>query len=50
MKRKTDEEIRARIAEHQQSVDEEEESGHTGGEDWLLAGMRKDELSWVLGE
>jgi len=48
--RKTDEEIRARIAEHQKAAEEEELNGGNGSEDWLLSKVAKGELEWVLGE
>lgn len=48
--RKTELEIRERIAIHQQEVEEEELNGGNGSEDWLLAAMARDELRWVLGE
>ena len=47
---KTEEEIRARIAIHQQAVDEEELNGGDGNEDWMLAAKSIIELRWVLGE
>lgn len=49
-RRKTDDEIRARIAEHQVVVDEEELNGGQGNEDWSLAIQAIGELRWVMGE
>jgi len=47
---KTEQEIRERIAEHQQAVDEEEDNGGRGSEGWLLLKTAQSELRWVLGE
>jgi hypothetical protein len=49
--RRTDEEIRERIAMWQQAIEEEMENGGSGGEDWWReAKTAIRELSWVLGE
>ena len=49
MPRKTDEEIRARIAQAQRDIDEELDNGLVGGEDWAEAVTTKQTLEWVMG-
>ena len=49
-RRRTDEEVRERIAEHQKAIEWEEERGREGGMGWLLTATKMDELRWVLGE
>lgn len=48
--RRTDDEIRARIAIHQAAVDEEEDNGGMGNQDWSEAEVAKHELLWVLSK
>lgn len=47
---KTEQEIRARIAELEADITEEAERGHEGGDDWWGDVLRLQELRWVLGE
>lgn len=48
--RKTDEEIRERVAYFQASLAEEEDEGRSGGDDWCEASTALYWLRWVLGE
>jgi len=50
VRRKTDEEIQARIAMLQEYADNEVRNGLAGGEDWIRAVQGVIEQRWVLGE
>lgn len=47
---KTEQEIRERIAMRQREVENVEEFGGKGSEDWCAAKAAIRELGWVLGE
>jgi hypothetical protein len=47
---KTEQEIRERIAEYQQLIEEEEDNGKAGGDDWMYAVVEQRAMLWVLGE
>lgn len=48
--RPTDDEIWAKIAYFEASIENEESNGLAGGEDWMEAVTAARWLKWVLGE